>query len=120
MAYTSPPTFAHGDYPTAANLNILGDDIVALNAKLAAYNYPCPTLDSGASAAFVNIYRWLWYQSYGSDATIVDVAGVEDSYTLPESTGAMAVFDLATVDWLTPGRVYAVEGCRYALEDYAA
>lgn len=115
MAYTTPPAFAHGDYPTAANLNTLSDDIAALYGRLGDMNVPSPTLNG--DAVFLNVHRWLHYQTYGSNSAIIDGAGVGDDYSLPESTGAVGVYDLSSVDWMAPGRYYRVSNCRYALED---
>ena len=38
MAWTTPPTFADGDYLTAANLNILSDDVEYLYARARQVN----------------------------------------------------------------------------------
>lgn len=45
MAWTTPPTFADGDYLAAANLNILSDDIEHLRAQSYQVNTGFPVHD---------------------------------------------------------------------------
>lgn len=62
---------------------------------------------------FVHRYRWLFFQSNG---TIEDIADpTNNTQTLTEDTEP-TVLDLNTIDWLYPGKLYAVTGCTWAVE----
>lgn len=117
MAYQVPPRFAHGQYPTAADLNVLGDDVKSLYGRLASLNLATPRAD-GATLWVVNVYRWLWYETEPSETTkISDPSGVNNEQSLPDSEGAMTAYDLANLDWVIPGSSYVVTGARYVAED---
>lgn len=121
MAYTVPPTSAHGDYPTATALNILSTDLVELSGVLASINYAAPVIDGARGGTFVNRYRWLHYRSVdGQTPTISDPAGINDDQTLPDSVTSVTTYDLSNVSWLIPGRQYQLAGCKYAFEDWEA
>lgn len=120
MAYVAPPNFAHGDYPTADNLNILSEDLDAIAVGLDNVNWATAELPADG-ATFVNVYRWLHYQTTPDETgTIIDPSGIGASQSLPSSDSAIAVFDLADVPWLLPSRVYTLTGCTFALEDWDA
>lgn len=120
MAYTAPPTFAHGDYPTAALLNVLSSNIVELATQLASYNPVAPELPT-EGGTFINVYRWLHYRSVdGQTPTILDPTEIGSSQTLPNSTSVVSTYDLSNVSWLIPGRQYTLTGCLYAFEDWEA
>lgn len=116
MAYQVPPRFSHGQFPTAADLNKLSNAIASLNARLGREHWAADELSGNARIG--NVYRWLWYSTAaGSGAEIVDPAGVNDSVSLADTEGEMAVYDLSSVSWLSPGRVYKIVGAKYAIED---
>ncbi len=120
MAYNPPPTFAHGDYPTAAQLNILSADLDEIDARLTSMNQAAAKLPA-AGGLFINMYRWLHYRSLdGETPTVVDPAGINSSQSLPNSVSAVATYDLSSVTWLIPSRQYTLTGCLYAFEDWEA
>lgn len=119
MAYSAPPSFAHGDYPTAANLTKFSDGLnaiyTAVNGKSAVF---CArTKESGTDAnsfyTLVHVFRWLFYTGEGSITNIAQ----DETTPLPD-TGGTNIFDLNTVDWLTYGMVYRATGVTFALEDW--
>jgi hypothetical protein len=117
MAYAPPPTFAHGGVNvSAANLNIIRDDLLYLYAAMGDENFVIRAMSGIETLYFVNVWRWLWYQTRtGEPATISGGAGAD--VTLPESVGAMAAYDLTNVEWLIPGQTYRVTGVMFAAED---
>jgi hypothetical protein len=54
MAYTTPPTFASGDVLDASDLNILGDDIVALKSITDGVNLSGCAVQRNASTSIAN------------------------------------------------------------------
>jgi hypothetical protein len=119
MAYVAPPIFSHGDYPTAANLNILGDDIVVIAAGLDNVNWAAAEIPADG-ATMINAYRWLHYQTIPDETgTIIDPSGIGANQSLPNSTSSIVAFDLSDVPWLLPSRLYKLTGCKYALEDWS-
>jgi hypothetical protein len=121
MAYSVPPTFAHGDYPSAANLNVLSANLTALSTILTSINLAAPVINVTRGGVFINVYRWLHYQSLdGQSVAIVDPTGIGNSQTLPESVTSVTTYDLSGVSWLIPGRQYILTGCKYGFEDWEA
>jgi len=129
MLYSVPPRFAHGGTNvSAANFNIFSDDLNALFVSLVSFHPAIGKAELPPTPAvlvkpvvFVNVWRWLWYQSItGETATIEDPSGVGASVNLPDSDSAMVVYDLANVAWLTQGMVYQVIGCQFSGEDFEA
>lgn len=120
MAYTPPPRFAHGDEPTAAQLNTLSENQVYLSGVLGGIQPAVPYV-GGEALAMVRVWRWLHYWTTDeATAQIGDPSGVNESASLPDSDGAWAVYDLAQVDWLSQGQNYTVTGVDYVAEDFGA
>lgn len=116
MAYTTPPTHAHGDEALAAQLQIFCDDLDYLYTLLKGVNFPSahavPGLDNDRHY-FIHRHRWLWFQS---DGALVDPENeVDNVETLTEDTEP-TLFDLSTVDWLYVGKKYYVDTCTWAQE----
>ena len=103
--------------PTAAQLNAIGDNQVALDAiYLGAEIEDCVQLNGADNDRWMlrHVHRWLLYDSTG---TLEDVSGVNDPVSLPDApTGQEALLDLDTVSWLQIGVIYRVTGCTYAME----
>ena len=125
--YAVPPTWAHGDQTvSAANMNKYEDAIAFLQAALGDENHAVrdndPAMEGGGVDLYiVNAWRWLHYQNNVDEAAkIQDISGANPDSSLTESETSMAVYDLGNVSWLTPGQVYRVVGCKYAVEDIDA
>lgn len=115
MAYAKPPTFAVSDYPTAANLNILGANDTAINDLIdnfqIMHGYGAKAPSGTKLFYFTHLYRWLYYRGTGS---IEDALGENDDVTL--SSTSHARYDLHSIDWLYPGRLIRVADTDYAFE----
>jgi hypothetical protein len=115
--YTTPPRWTHGDYPTAGAMNIYSNDLDYLHGLAGAARFAVPRNSGDINQRFYRRWRWLWYETAGQAAEIIDPSGTEDEYDLPRSDGAMAPFDLSQIPWLTVGRVYEIKHARYACEE---
>lgn len=115
MSYTAPPTFAHGDYPTASDLNILSDDLDAIHDITgdAAINFATLASVSSAVFTFVHAHRYLYF---GSNGAIVDPSGVGDDVSISEENGATTKYDLDQISWLFYGQIYQVTGVSWCIE----
>lgn len=117
MAYAQPPQFAHGDYPTAANLNIIGDNLDDLHGTMGDKLFRAyPVIaDLGNDYYFFHIWRWLFYK--GSNGEISDPNGVvTDTVTLPDVTSGYGVYDLRQITWLHLGRAYVIDNLDWSIE----
>ena len=120
MAYSTPPTWAHGDTVSHTNLQIYSDDEEAIHARtgdasryfLAAHAAVGVDNDQ---AFMVHRYRWFWFASNG---TIVDAADATNTVTLTEDTEP-TLLDLNTVSWLYPGKLYYITGVTWCMETRA-
>lgn len=120
MTYTPPPRFAHGDEPTAAQLNTLSDNQAYLSGVLGGIQPAVPAV-GGKTLAMVHVWRWLHYWTTDeTTAQIGDPSGAGEPVSLADSGGAWAVYDLAQVSWLSQGQVYTVTGVDYVAEDASA
>lgn len=104
--------------PTAAQLNAIGDDQVALDAiypGVQTQQLAEESTVSGTAWGFVRVHRWLLYNSTGE---LVDASGDNDATALPDpdDPSEIGVLDLDTVTWLAPGMFYRVTGCAVAWE----
>ncbi len=127
MAYTVPQRINHGDFPTAANLNILGGDISYLYGLIEPVFNPVVMKLVQTDAKwqevyrFTHLFRWLHYRTAsGTTGTLGDPSGSNPDVTLPDTSGAWDVYDLSDVSWLSQGQVYTVSSVEYAAEDLTA
>jgi hypothetical protein len=118
MSYAAITPFAHGNTLIDDPLIQLGANLDAVHAVLGDIQrfYPAGAAVVGEDndqAYFVHLYRWLWVSG---DATIEDVAGVEDSVSVSAGDTEPTRFDTRSVAWLTIGKIYRVTGCSYSME----
>lgn len=106
--FTSIEKFEHGDYPTAAKLNALLDNLDSLNVRL--WEGRLPARDTSRNV-FVNRCRFLWYNGSGS---ITDVS--EPTNTISLSSDTVTRFDLTSVSWMAKGKLYIALNFDYSLE----
>lgn len=118
MAYQVPTHFVHGNIPVAADMTKYKDALDAIHAITGDVLKARPSAHALAGVdndyhVFVHRYRWLKFQSSG---TLEDIADpVNNTQTLTEDTEPTTL-DLNTVDWMYPGKIYAVTGCTWAQE----
>lgn len=123
MAYQVPEQWSHGEYPTAAKINKYKDGLDATHALLGdARIHPAVQLNQAGdvilSYHLIHRHRWLIYRGAGN---IDDPANVGEAVALSAADGGgWTSYDLAQVSWLTPGRLYEVEGVVGCFEDYEA
>lgn len=106
MAYTPPPQWQHGDIPSAAQLNVYGNDLIEIATMLGLVRRDyCAREWSAATkfVVFVHQYRMLRYKGAG-DITSMD----ESEKVAIDSKGAVALYDLDSVDWLAYGMLFRV------------
>ena len=122
MAWTISPRWAHGDTNvSAARMNILSDNEAFLFGALQGMHTALKPMGTGEEAQFVNVWRWLHYQTRaGEQGSIKDPSNINPDVQLNSSESAMAVYDLANVDWLTQGQAYRATGLSFAAEDFEA
>lgn len=118
MAYQIPPQWAHGDIPTAVLMQKYSDALNAIHAITGDVLKAFPSAHVLAGVdndyhVFVHRYRWLRYQSTG---TIEDIADPTNNTQTLSEDGEPTILDLNTIDWLFPGKLYAVTGCTWAQE----
>ena len=115
-AYAVPPNFAHGDKPTAANLNKIADGSLHVYERTPDFAWEdlTPELGNGERMSFQHFRRYLHYKSSGQ---VIDPAGLGDTVSLPNTTDDYKnSYDLDQISWLAYGADYIVQGVSYAAE----
>ena len=112
--------WAHGDYPTAAQMN---EYKTVLDAAKAALNAGSPALPMQVAAEHASSGEfWVWhayrYLHYGSNGALVDQDGVYPDVSLSEDENELGCLDLQSLGWLAYGRVYKVTGVTWCQEDW--
>jgi hypothetical protein len=111
MSYSETDLFVHGEYPTAAKLNLLIDNQAYFNAVLDPSVYGSK---DGSRLVFVNRFRYLWFKGTGN---IIDLSNSSNTVSISESdTDTMTQFDLDSITWMYRGKIYYVYNCTTALE----
>ena len=116
MPYSTPPTWAYLEYPTAAKMNQYKTGLDAIYAQTGTYTLNvcvCKRVGTVEHYYFVHQQRWLLYLFGGR---IVDPADVGDPVTLSDN-GSWQSYDLNSVDWIYPGKLYQVQDVGCAMED---
>lgn len=114
---TVAPAWSHGDEVngTAADFQDYADVLNAAHAILGAAGWQMPCIErpyEDPRWGLRKTKRYLHYQRDGSTAaTLEDPANVQPDISLSRTTGdEWAVYDLDTIDWLSPGGLlYAYE-----------
>lgn len=116
MAWTTPPIFKEGFYPTETNLGAIADDLDYLHARLGDASWSFATLvDSSIDHTFFHEYRWLIY--FGSNGVISDPTGANSAtVSLTDATSSAGVYDLTQISWLHIGRRYTVAAVDWCYE----
>lgn len=111
-------TWAHGDKPTAAQINAFKTDLDAAHSALGDYGWNVANQTQSESVFhFVHGQRYL---HFGSSGEIVDVFSVNDDVALSEGSDGTGTVDLDSLGWLTYGMFYKVTGVSWAIEDSEA
>lgn len=119
MAYEVPRQWAHGDVPTAAQMNAYSNALASIKS-VADRMPPNPALlkfggdPDDAEWRITHAARWL----HVPDAcTLYNANDSSQTTSVPEPpSGTILAFDLNTVDWLLPGTHYIVDGVPWAFE----
>lgn len=91
----------------------LGTDAVNIGAGFNAEHSVHSGVTEGSCLTFFHTYQFL---IFGSTGEIIDPSGVGSSVALSDPESGYGVYDLSSVDWLTYGMVYRVEGVTWARE----
>lgn len=109
-------TWAHGDKPTAAQMNEYKTVLDAAYAALEGGNWQLPAEHmSEAAFGLLHCYRYL---HYGSTGVLRDLQGVYPDRSLSEAAGGQGVLDLDSLGWMNYGRPYEVTGVTWCQEDW--
>lgn len=110
--------WAHGDKPTAAQVNEYKTVLDAANTALSGGTIQLPAMHvSEAVFGIVHCYRYL---HFGSQGALVDPTGVQDDVGLSDGGAGHGVLDLDSMGWLGYGRRYEVTGVTWCQEDWEA
>ncbi len=126
MSYVPIDPVEHTDSVTIATFNNLKTGIDAIYDILGttAVNYPAignyefgpnsPDNDQ-SQLTFIHTNRYLLYEG---DGTIIDPSGVGADIAIsdPETTDEVGEYDMDSVDWLTYGMQYRVQGVNWCME----
>ena len=119
MPYTPPEQWSHGDYPTAAKLNQYKTGLDAIHDQLGDVDRQWPSMhlaNEYHSHWLINRYRYLVYRGTG---VISDPNNDFDSVSLSDSGGNWLTYDLSSVEWIVPGKLYEVQGVTEAYEQFS-
>ena len=108
--------WAHGDKPTAAQINEYKTVLDAAYAALEGGNWQLAAEHmSEAAFGLVHCYRYL---HFGSTGTLSDIQRVYPDVSLSEDSSGHGVLDLDSLGWLNYGRPYEVTGVTWCQEDW--
>lgn len=119
MSYSKPPRYTHGDHVLAADLNIIGDDIVYLYARSGGVDTNFGVLNISDNLHrqkyfVIHRFRWLWYRGSGYMELF---SGADLHRTSLDSPTAWATaLDLDSLGWLHYHNFYIISGVSWALE----
>lgn len=109
------PTWAHGNKPTAANLNEYKTAFDAANSAIAGGTVQLPA--EHVSEAIFGVMHCYRYLHYGSSGALVDPTGQNESVSLSDDDSGHGVLDLDGLGWMPYGRRYEVTGVTWCQED---
>lgn len=134
MAYSAPHIFAHGEYPTAANMNIYSDGLNAIYDALSSgkprppsakfRQYETRDSDTHNDGMYLHpdfsfltmpyLARWLFYSGEGKLHSFPDLA---NQVSLPNSS-EINIYDLTSIPWLIPGMIMKITDVKWAFADW--
>jgi len=116
MAYSTPKTWSHGDQPNAAEMNKYSDSLNAIHDITGDVEYFFPTahlkVGEDNNHFMRHTHRWLWFYGNG---TLEDADALNETITLTDSDQPTR-YDLNTVTWLAPGKLYYCSDVTWCLE----
>lgn len=126
MAYAVPPRFEYLETVSAAQLNILNQNLIAIDDGCAGpgsdpargRNIAVRTnqaIDAGEVHGFFMVHR-LRYLHHLGPIELIDLSNQQEPVE-SGSEGEWGVYDLEGVAWLAPGIIYEVKDCTFCLED---
>jgi len=120
--------FSHGDLITAEKLNAIIAIINDVETQTQGFSMVSGGRDAdiaGTMFAMKHTKRYLVYRSTGDIYDLSEVlAGVplddiENHTSLGDCGELTCAHDLHSIEWLSYGMMYIVEGCEFAMEDDA-
>jgi hypothetical protein len=124
MPYTPPQQWQHGDYPTATAINKYKTGLDAIHDMWGDkdFEYSIMHLSQSPPLAGVGEYHSFWlinryrYLVYRGEMTIHDPDNVFDTVSLTDSD--WIGYDLSSIEWIIPGKLYEVQGAGEAYESF--
>lgn len=116
MAYAVPPQWKHGDIPTAALMNKYADAQNALATMAVAGRANAAGAAGrgvGALWTYIHVHRYLYFDGTGE---VRDPDNADNAVTLSDPPAGWGRYDLHSVNWLYPGKLYIVAGASGCLE----
>jgi len=114
--FAAPHRFAHGDIPTAAQLQTYCTALDAIHERMgdALLVYSSANLLPGEdnNHFFIHRYRYLWFKGNG---TLEDPTPGGETITLSDDDEPTR-YDLDGVDWIVQGKLYYVSDCVWCQE----
>ena len=114
MSYVPPERWAHGDIPTAADMNKYSAALNTIRAAIgdAAVNVALRKTPNSGFWTMIHKHRWLSFKGTG---TLSDMTGTE-TVSLEDVDDAVTIYDLQALTWLTYGSMYKVLSVSFAEE----
>jgi hypothetical protein len=106
--------WAHGDKPTAAQMNEYKTVLDGARVLLEGNTFALPAEHMSESAfGLIHCYRYLHFASTG---TLHDIQSAYPDVSLSEDSDGHGVLDLNSLGWLNYGRLYEVTGVTWCQE----
>jgi len=108
MPYTDPPAWAFGDNVSATDMQTYSDNLDFIYDQLgnpAGILQPSILVTTSGGDTIVNQFRWLYHDDNG---IIRDPTGVGDDVSIPNPDPNFPYYDLYSISWMFPGKVYEV------------
>ena len=126
MAYSAPDQWSHGQTVNAAAMNKYSDSLNFLYDNRGGYIYAAcmnyefydGTVNVDSEMFMVHQHRYLVFQEFTASAgiEIVDPAGVGTTESVSGNGTNLVIFDLDSVDWMVPGKLYELKDAMFGVE----
>lgn len=124
MSFTPTGKVNEGQVVSHTTFQTIKDNIYAIYDMVgtdeinhaAAYNPEHGVHAAITEGSFLTIFHTFKYLAFGSTGKIVDPSNVGADVSISDPDTGFGVYDLESIDWLTYGMVYRVEGVTWARE----
>jgi hypothetical protein len=124
MSFTPTERVDQGDVVSSTTFQDIKDNIYAIYDMIgtedinvaAAYNPEHGIHYLQTEDSFLTIFHTYQYLVFGSSGQVVDPSGIGASVSLSDPDSGYGILELESVNWLTYGMMYRVEGVTWARE----